>query len=393
MELWINGIMGKKVFILFCAVMPLCFSAFFFLSCSSLKTPQELTESTASWQMFGKNCEHSSMSDIASTELKEIWEYDIGAGFGGFSPTVIEGIVFVATLKGEIYSLNLQNGDNDGSESFGGAIFSGPIIYDSLMIVVSSQSKNNSFAYQLITGKMIWMKNIGDVEAAPTLDRNALYVASVNGDLYKIDPVTGKEIFRKRFPAPIRVSPIVDDTMVVFGCDDGNIYAIGSNNGNEIWKYDAGTPVWCTASVSDLLPGGLRIFVGTNGGKLLALTEGGTLKFDFATGEKILSMPISDDKQIYLGCNDGNFYAINADNGALIWKIQTDAPIIASAAQTKNQIILGSFDGNLYVIDKSDGKVAQKIKLSGRVRTQPAIWKNYLVVGAEDSEIFGFEIK
>ena len=91
--------------------------------------------------MFGQNSAHNSMSNIASTKIEKVWEYDVGAGFGQFSPTIEEGIVFAATLKGDVYSLDVKNGDKDGGKSFGGAIFSGPLIYDSLIIVASSQAK------------------------------------------------------------------------------------------------------------------------------------------------------------------------------------------------------------------------------------------------------------
>ena len=105
------------------------------------------------------------------------------------------------------------------------------------------------------------------------------------------------------------------------------------------------------------------------------------------------AVKISDDRRIYFGCNDGNFYAISVVNGALLWKIHTDAPIIAPASQTKSQVFFGSFDENLYVVDKSNGKVDQKIDLAGRVRTSPAIYEDYLVVCAENSSVFGFKIK
>jgi len=316
--------------------------------------------------MFGQNSEHRSMSDIASNELEKIWECNVDAGFGGFSLTAGDGIVFIATLKGDIHSINARDGDKNGSKSFGGAIFSGPIIYDSSMIVASSQSKNNLFAYQLASGKIIWSKDIDDVESAPALFKKTLYVATVDGNLYKIDVTSGEELFHEKF----------------------SICAMGSSDGQQIWKYDTGTSIWCSASLNDSL-----IFIGTNGGKLLVLTRKGKLRFDFTTGEKILSMPIADDKKIYFGCNNGNFYAINIGNGSLAWRIQTDAPIIAAAAQTRTQIIFGGLDGNLYVVSKSDGKVVQKIKLSGRIETQPAIYKNYLFIGAEDENIYGFLIK
>lgn len=357
-------------------------------SCSSLQLSRPMTRSSDSWSMFGQNPLHTSMGNSISTGLEKLWAYDVGAGFGDFSPTIADNVAFVGTLRGDIYLLNIETGKKISSKTFAGAIFSGPITDDTLMIVASSQSKENLFAYNLQNAKTAWSKNIASVESSPTLREGVLYITTVAGDLYKIRLRTGDELFHKKLPAPIRVSPAVDDSECVFGCDDGNIYAVSSVDGRQIWKYSAGSPVWCSASMSDSL-----IFVGTNAGRLIVLRTNGTLAFDFSAGGKILSMPISDEKGIYFGSDDGNFYAVSLQNGALLWKVQTGAPIIASASQTKSQIVFGGFDENLYVVDKGVGKVAQKIDLAGRVRTAPAIYRNYLVVGAEDSNVFGFLIK
>ncbi len=328
------------------------------------------------------------MSERSSTGIEKIWDYDVSAGFGNFSPTVSDGIVYVGTLNGEIHALDVGTGKELASKTFGGAIFSGPVISDSLMVVGSSQSSKNIFAYDIYSGKVIWSTEIADVESSPVVYKSYIYAVTVKGDLFKISLQTGAEIFHKIFNGSIRTSPVVDDSICVFGCDDGNVYAVSPNNGKQKWEYEAGSPVWCSASMNDSL-----IFVGTNAGRLLVLAMDGKLKFNFTTGEKILSMPISDGRRIYFGCDDGNYYALDIRSGALLWTVHTDAPITASSSQTKTQIFFGGYDKNLYVIDKSDGKVEQKINLSGRIRTQPVIYGNYMVVGAEDSNIYGFEIK
>ena len=146
--------------------------------------------------------------------------------------------------------------------------------------------------------------------------------------------------------------------------------------------------IWCSASMNDSL-----VFVGDNAGEFLALTRGGALAYDFRTGEKILSMPISDSKRVYFGCNDGHFYALNIANGSLLWKVSTGAPIITSAAQTRSQIIFGGLDRKIYVVDKDNGKVVQTIDLDGRIRTGPAIYEHYLAVCTDNENVFGFRIK
>lgn len=371
-----------------CYSVPLLLCAIIFLSCGSLRLLRTTTRSSDSWSMFGQNSFHNSMVNLVSTRLEKLWVYDVGAGMGNFSPTIVDNVAFVGTLRGNIYLLNIKTGGKISSKTFGGAIFSGPVVDDSLMIVASSQSKENLFGYDLYKGRVTWSKSIADVESSPTLRENSLYVSTLAGDIYKINPRTGEEIFHETVPAPIRVSPAVDDSECVVGCDDGNIYAFSSTVGVRLWSCNAGSPVWCSASMNDSM-----ILVGTNSGRLIALGKNGAIRFDFSAGGKILSMPISDGKGIYFGSDDGNFYAVSLRDGALLWKVQTGAPIIASASQTKNQIIFGAFDQNLYVVDKSDGKVVQKIDLAGRVRTAPAIEGNYLVLCAEDSNVFGFLIR
>ncbi len=359
-----------------------------YMSCGTLRLSKPVGQFPENWPMFGRNSLHTSMSDIESSGLTEVWERNVGAGFGTFSPTIAGGIVFVGTLRGDVDLLNAANGDEIATKNFGGAAFAPPLVSGSIIVVASSQSKENLFAYNLLTGKPVWSKQIPDVEAPPALLDSSLYVSTVTGDLYRYGLRTGKEIFHEKFPAPIRVAPVVDESLCVFGCEDGYVYAVSPVDGKEKWKYKAGSMIWCSASMNDSL-----IFVGDNAGEFLALTRGGVLAYSFRTGEKILSMPISDRKRVYFGCNDGEFYALNIANGCLLWKVSTGAPIITSAAQTRSQIIFGGLDQKIYVVDKDSGKVVQTIDLDGRIRTGPAIYEHYLAVCTDNGKVFGFRIK
>ncbi|HEY9166981.1 MAG TPA: PQQ-binding-like beta-propeller repeat protein [Candidatus Kryptonia bacterium] len=338
--------------------------------------------------MFGQNSEHASSSDMVSTGLDSIWEFDADAGFGNFSPTIAGGAVYVGTLKGDVYILDLESGKSLGSNSFGGALFASPAIADSLMIVASSTGKYNLLAYNIYSGKTVWSHQLSDIESSPTIAGDFLYVTTLAGDVYKYDAVGGKESFHRHFASAIRVSPLVTRNLCVFGSEDGKIICIDAEKGNDLWSYDAGSPVWCTSSAHDSL-----IFTGTNSGELIALDMKGAKLFDFKAGGKILSMPISDGSGVYFGSNDGTLYAISATDGRLLWRINTDAPIIAAAAQDKSELFVGGFDRFFYVINKSDGMVEGRFDLGGRVRTAPAICNGYLVVCAENTNVFGFRIR
>ncbi len=379
-------------------------SAFMLASCSALRFSQ-VPESQNGWPMFGRDASHNSVVKKSSVLLQRAWEFNAGAGFGDFSPIIEGGRVFIGTLNGNVVTLNVENGKEEGGKMFGGAIFSPPLLFGDMLVIASSQSKYNLLGYDLSTGKVKWEKRITDVESAPASFDRSVYLATLGGDIYRIDPLTGKEIFHEHYDAPFRTSPALFDSICVLGCDNGYVYAISPADGKPLWKYDAGSPVWCSASISDSL-----IFVGTVAGKLVVLKMNGELSFELPNqltrvdttgdgalhyfgGDNILSMPITDGKMVYFGCNDGNFYAVNLVDSTVIWKDSTDGPIVAPPIQTQDQIIFGSFDENLYVVNKLDGKIEQKIDLRGRVRTSPAVYRDFLVVCAESSKVIGFKIR
>jgi outer membrane protein assembly factor BamB len=98
------------------------------------------------------------------------------------------------------------------------------------------------------------------------------------------------------------VTPAVSKTHVVFGSDDGRVYAVAPRTGKTLWKTDAGgTP---TSPV-------------IAGGKVVVAADGTLFLLDLATGGKLWSKEISDDitspsliaGQIVVGTDDGRVIA------------------------------------------------------------------------------------
>jgi len=78
-----------------------------------------------------------------------------------------------------------------------------------------------------------------------------------------------------KFPTGARVvgSPVIQDKVIYFGSDDGNVYAVDAESGQQIWKTTTRGPVPCT--------------------------------------------PAIDHGTVYVGSYDGKFYALNAQSGAV----------------------------------------------------------------------------
>jgi eukaryotic-like serine/threonine-protein kinase len=55
-----------------------------------------------------------------------------------------------------------------------------------------------------------------------------VYVGSNDGRLYVLDLATGKRLSAFEAGAPITASPAIAGGRVVFGTDDGRVYALGA---------------------------------------------------------------------------------------------------------------------------------------------------------------------
>jgi outer membrane protein assembly factor BamB len=73
------------------------------------------------------------------------------------------------------------------------------------------------------------------------------------------------------------------------------------------------------------------------------------LAWNYTTSANIWDpSPAVADGKVYMRCNDGNFWCLNAANGALIWKYKTGILIGASAAVANGVVYVTSLDRKIY---------------------------------------------
>jgi eukaryotic-like serine/threonine-protein kinase len=92
------------------------------------------------------------------------------------------------------------------------------------------------------------------------------------------------------------------------------------------------------------------------------------VKWKFATGNRIVSSPVIANKKIYFGSDDGNVYAIDAENGREIWKRSTRGPVSSTPAVAAGIVYLTSYDGNFYALNADTGALRWKFTTGGERR-------------------------
>jgi outer membrane protein assembly factor BamB len=79
--------------------------------------------------------------------------------------------------------------------------------------------------------------------------------------------------------------------------------------------------------------------------------------------------------------------------GKARWTFPAEGPIDSSPAIYKGVIYVGSDDGHVYAIDEQNGRMIWRSKLGDKVKSSPAVGDGMLIVGCEDKKIYGLDLK
>lgn len=224
-----------------------------------------------------------------------------------------------------------------------------------------------------------------------------------------------------RFPTGSRIasSPVWFNGMVLFGSDDGHVYAVDASTGRQRWKRRTDGPVASTPAVA-----GGRVYAVSYDGRLYALdAASGEIVWKFATeGERrfearglhgmrpksqtfadmfdvYLSSPAVVDGAVYFGSGDGHVYCVDAANGELRWKFRTGNVVHSSPAVVDGAVYVGSWDGRVYAIDAANGR--QRWVFQGGVdplmhnqqgfQSSPAVVNGVVYIGGRDAHLYALD--
>jgi outer membrane protein assembly factor BamB len=156
--------------------------------------------------------------------------------------------------------------------------------------------------------------------------------------------------------------PLITGDLVVVGTDGkiGHVYALERATGAVRWKYKVNE----YGVASDVIRRGDNLYAVTLGNELLCLdVKTGKANWTFHTsysGEDTCltcSSPVMAGDRVYFGGMDGFAYALNAENGNLLWKRDLGARVTTSAVVRSHELYLGTAKRHIFRIDSTSGDV------------------------------------
>ena len=290
------------------------------------------------------------------------WENDLNFGLSsgvgkGF------GSLFVTSIDGDIFSLDINNGNLNWSSKIGGESLSVPSSNGDIVAVQTSNGKIT--AINLKDGKFRWeyISVLPSLSlrgtSSPIFDDGNLYVGFANGNLAKIEPRSG--VIQWEIPVTISKGsseieriididskPLVSSGLAFATSYQGDVSAINSLNGRVIWSNN------------------------------------------FSSTKDILEI----ERNIYLVDEDSEVQAFSGLTGISLWRIK-DYRLrnLTSPQRLNNYIIVGDFEGYLHFLDTSSGSTIGRYRVSRSGILSLKTYKNSIVCLDTSGRLTYLEVK
>jgi outer membrane protein assembly factor BamB len=239
----------------------------------------------------------------------EKWAYDLGGAVQGSPnrldlPNGRQGIMAISPSDGAIHGVDLETGKGvwktpgvercDGSAGVGG----GQIVMGSCASALH--------VYSIARAEKTMDVPLGgdnQVAGGVAMSGTSAFAGTRSGKLCAVDVSAGKILWTNADgQGEAFMTPAVNQTMVVFGADDGKVYGLKRDTGAKLWSFDTGNRPMSPVIAGD------RVVV-SSGGSLFLLS--------LADGTKLWSAPVSDEisspavvgGRILVGGDDGTVSA------------------------------------------------------------------------------------
>lgn len=145
--------------------------------------------------------------------------------------------------------------------------------------------------------------------------------------------------------------PAVEGGRIYLVNKTGEVYAVRSSDGKQVWKANLDNDVTGPAY------GDGRVYIGQLNGDFTALDAArGKRAWSFNPIGHIESSPLVVGRTVYFGDDTGHLYAVHSTDGKPSWTVNLGAEIKASPSYHDGAVYVGDYRGGVHAVRASDGK-------------------------------------
>lgn len=251
--------------------------------------------------------------------------------------------------------------------------------------VLVSTTAGTVGAYDL-SGSRVWSYNLGSPPGgAPVIVGDTVYVVSFVGGVHAFDVGSGLRRWTSEIPGNIFAGvAVTDDGTVYIGSQDRALYAI--EEGNPQWSFPTGDEIWCTPVVA----ADGTIYVGSNDGWLYAIDPDGEERWSVEIEGQMWGRPVLYEGDVIVASTSRFIHRVDGETGESVWRTRTEgisssSPLLAP----DGNLYVGTTSGNVFAIEPDEGGILWSLELGGTLHATLVAAEHRLYIGSTDRRVYG----
>jgi outer membrane protein assembly factor BamB len=236
----------------------------------------------------------------------------------------------------------------------------------------------------------------------PAVLENAIYAAAANGVVVRIQPDTGKVVWRTDLDVNISAGVGSDGLTVAVATPRGEVVALGPD-GKQLWRAQASSDV----TERPLVGRGLVIVRSTDHRVAAFEADSGKRRWFFQRQQPPLTLRVPTEMSfagdnVLVGFPGGKLVALALANGATRWEVTISEPkgtteverladVVGPVAVNGGEVCAASFQGRIACGDATNGNLRWARELSAAAGPAPGARLVFAVDARSDVYAFGRE--
>lgn len=212
---------------------------------------------------------------VNADDGSEVWNYTLPLDIWA-SPTVVDGSLYVGDIAGNFVCLDATDGAPKWNRSWdGGEIYSTAMVSDG-RVLIGTGIHDTLECLDAATGDTIWSFDAYfEIYSSAAVAGDRVYIHSWDfiwcipwddpdgdGTIHPTEVIWDFETFDEQGGS----SPVVAGDRLVVGSDDGHLFCLNADDGEEVWSLPMPAFVYASPAVA-----GGRVYVGSTAGRLVCV--------------------------------------------------------------------------------------------------------------------------
>ena len=388
-----------------------------------------MAEVVSSWPLPGGPAEQAVGHVSAAPNLSVVWRKGFGQGekrghYVTAPPVAADGKVFVMDGDSRVVAMDARSGaevwrtaTNPGDNKRDRLAFGGGVAYANGKLYVSSGYRQ-VLQLDAATGAVGWRtKTSESIHGAPTVSGGRVFVVAIDNTLLTFDAATGTPSWTyQALSESARIlsasSPAVSGETVVAAFGSGELIALRTVNGNDLWN-EALSRASRTSALSEIrdIPGRPAIYRGD----VFAVSHSGVFSAtDLRTGQARWTLPVVGvtapwpaGDVVYVVSKTGDVICASRENGQIYWirplngdfktkrkggvfgiggskKIR---PIWSGPLLANDRLLIVGQTGEMVVLNAKTGEIAKRVDLKGSSILSPIAMGDTVYVVTDKADL------